>query len=581
MTSFSICLTNASGSAVVMNAEIELPSGAAQPSAGFRRCLPSRWPLWLALMLFTLLTALLAAISLGRCDGHLIYALDDAYIHMAIGRNVALHGVWGATSRHFGSSSSSLLWTSLIALADWLVGVCNATPLALDAVFAIAALAWSYREGRRRRLPPAVNAVMLVVLVASCPLATLVLSGMEHTLQIFVDLVFFFLACRVADMTSSPDDTHAWRKPRALAMTILAAAVVMVRFEGLFLVAAVCLVLAWRRRWALSLALCLAAWLPVAAYGFWSTRHGGLWLPNSVLIKANSLSFHTPGGVFLALGGRALMQLLTHGPATLYVLAASILLGLGWFFDRAHTHKGRTFLFVAIITSLLHFQFAEIGWLFRYEAYLVWMLVVAFFLAADDWFGSRRCLSRAPRFQLTALILAAALLAIGIGYRCARSVRLTLKAAPSIYRQQYQMGRFLARYYDGQSIAAHDIGAISYQTRDIDLLDIMGLDTTEVTRRKLARLTTGPWLAELARQHGVKIVMVYDSWLDKYAGHPPGWIKVASWTIADIGICGDNTVCFYVTDPGAASSLQIHLHEFSAQLPDGMSVTDENATAHR
>ena len=37
----------------------------------------------------------------------LVYGLDDAYIHMAIAKNLARHGVWGVTPFHFASASSS------------------------------------------------------------------------------------------------------------------------------------------------------------------------------------------------------------------------------------------------------------------------------------------------------------------------------------------------------------------------------------------------------------------------------------------------------------------------------------------
>jgi hypothetical protein len=40
--------------------------------------------------------------------GSFTYALDDAYIHLAMAKNFPL-GVWGTTRYEFSSSSSSLL----------------------------------------------------------------------------------------------------------------------------------------------------------------------------------------------------------------------------------------------------------------------------------------------------------------------------------------------------------------------------------------------------------------------------------------------------------------------------------------
>ena len=52
------------------------------------------WPLVLSLVVLWLTTVLLLVISLRLNNGHFAYGLDDAYIHMSIAENFALHGVW-------------------------------------------------------------------------------------------------------------------------------------------------------------------------------------------------------------------------------------------------------------------------------------------------------------------------------------------------------------------------------------------------------------------------------------------------------------------------------------------------------
>ena len=52
-------------------------------------------------MILALLVAGVIIISIRQNDGHIIYTLDDSYIHMALAKNLAQHGVWGITRYEF------------------------------------------------------------------------------------------------------------------------------------------------------------------------------------------------------------------------------------------------------------------------------------------------------------------------------------------------------------------------------------------------------------------------------------------------------------------------------------------------
>src|SRR6476469_7310825 len=79
--------------------------------------------------------------SLGLTGGELTYPLDDAFIHMALAKNLAEHGVWGVTPYGFTSPVSSLAWPVLIAMVDLIAGVHLWTPFWLNMVFGTALLA--------------------------------------------------------------------------------------------------------------------------------------------------------------------------------------------------------------------------------------------------------------------------------------------------------------------------------------------------------------------------------------------------------------------------------------------------------
>ena len=61
---------------------------------------------------FTLILGFSFYLSYSNLSGHqFIYPLDDAYIHLALSRNVAENGIWGINPNSFDSASSSILYT--------------------------------------------------------------------------------------------------------------------------------------------------------------------------------------------------------------------------------------------------------------------------------------------------------------------------------------------------------------------------------------------------------------------------------------------------------------------------------------
>src|SRR6266581_6972380 len=88
------------------------------------------WPLLAACALLLASIAVLLRASLELTGGHLVYTLDDPYIHMAMARSFAQHGVWGLTAQGFTSSTSSPIWTFIISAAFRLLGPQVWIPLA-------------------------------------------------------------------------------------------------------------------------------------------------------------------------------------------------------------------------------------------------------------------------------------------------------------------------------------------------------------------------------------------------------------------------------------------------------------------
>ena len=507
--------------------------------------LRGRWrPLAVGLVVLLLSVAALVAWSLPRSGRHLVYALDDAYIHMAMARNLAEHGVFGVTRHGFTSSSSSPLWTILLAGVFALFGARDVLPLALNVVFAAGLLVVADRVLRDRGVGAAARGLALVAVVFLTPVPPLVLVGQEHLLHGTITLLF------VGALASAPP------RPALLGLAPLLTAT---RYEGLFLALVACVVLAARRRAGFAVALGLAALVPVAVYGVVSISHGGYALPNPVILKG-ALGEGLTGWRRLALvpllGGWGELVRTPHVLA-LAVLAV-VALAARW---RSPSSPEGTLLIAFAGTAILHLQYARTGWFYRYEAYLVAFGIVAG-AAALHGLGDRV----RPAWLPAALAAAAALVG---AVRGARAHVETPGAVGNIYEQQIQMGRFLARFYPGEAVAANDIGAIDWLA-DLRVLDLWGLASREVAEAKLAGRFTTAGIGELARSRGVRVAVIYERWLDPAGGVPPEWVRAGRWRVARNVVLGDRTVAFYAVEPAEAAALADHLRAFAPELPPGV-----------
>ena len=187
------------------------------------------WPLGIAIGMLWLTIGVCLIISIRQNQGHLVYVLDDPYIHMAIAKNFTQHGVWGITKYGFSSSSSSLLWTLLLSFAYFLFGVNEVTPFVLNIIFGTILVIWIYFFMRKYISNAFFIFVVLSSIIFFTPLPALVFTGQEHTLHIFLTVAFVYLSARLLsrDRINSSEFIY---------LLILAALVIMIRYEGLFLV---------------------------------------------------------------------------------------------------------------------------------------------------------------------------------------------------------------------------------------------------------------------------------------------------------------------------------------------------------
>jgi len=527
----------------------------------------------LALAALVVPVAVIEYYVLRHTGGTFVYPLDDTFIHMALARNLSFHGVWGMNPYEFASASSSVLYTLLLAGLFKVFSVKVVIPFVVNCIVAVFLLAVVRRWLEKQGISGWGQLVLLLGVIFFTPLPILVVCGMEHGLQCLFS--FLFIIGFSEWLAGGERDRLPWR------VVVYGMMVTFIRYEGLFLVGIACLMLAYYRKWGLAFRLGAISVLPLVVFGIWSVAKGSYFLPNSVLLKS--------GGAPLSIGGMmhwldaVFVQKLTvvktdglpagtprPGISLLATQRLLIILPLVYlaFLKYVRQRASYGFIFILLLAcTLLQLCFASTGWLYRYEAYLVFCSTVI--VGVLVWKYGREAMRGSAvivRWMLVAVVFAAAFPFV---LRSAAAFSKTGSACVNIYQQQYQMGSFLHTYYDRGVNAVNDIGAVSYLTDGANI-DLWGLGNIKVARSKKGGYWTPGFLDSLCGAQHAGTAIVYEKWFSDSLLHR--WTKVATWGIANNVICGDDTVSFFSIRPADAPVLKKNLQEFEPRLPAGVLV---------
>jgi hypothetical protein len=213
----------------------------------------------------------------------------------------------------------------------------------------------------------------------------------------------------------------------------------------------------------------------------------------------------------------------------------------------------------------------DAGTFSRYEAYLIAFALLVIPAAIGQWLPRQISFKALPIVALGVLLITFLMNDIYTRYTRVANETPVVTATTEIYRQQYQMGRFLAAYYNDATVATNDIGAVNYFS-DINNVDLWGLGTVEVARAKATNSYTSAVMDQIADEAGVKLAIVYDEWLDLYGGVPDDWILVERWEYERAPvILGNRVVSFYALNEADLEQLQSNLDEFAPTLPNNIS----------
>lgn len=551
--------------------------------------------------------------------GRLIYTVDDAYIHLAMARSIAEHGVYGVVPTDFSSASSSPLWTLLLAglmvitpssLDEWvslLAGTLAAAAVLWMIVrtavraWAQSAATWGMGASQRPVTAGHGQALALALLAAVLPWALgqmqLVLCGMEHGLHMAVTMAFGLATAGVVARVGP-----VWP------MLLLGSLMTVVRFESVAPVLVAAGLLGWQRRWKLAVGLLAGAFGAIALQGLWSLAHGEAFLPNSVLVK---IAIHAPGGGAAVPTPVALEPLvavpLAQGvpappppppPGTLdKLLAFPLTVMTRWGGNLGHSFG----VLLALVTTLLlaAFRLGQ-GRLALYDRVLV-LLVVATVGAQTAMGGSPAAMERYQSYLAGFTLLSLARLGgslwlapwHGLSRQLAtwapvvilplaflpalvREARLPSGQMHLVYIGHWLPGEFLAEAVPDGAVVIEDLGAIAW-LRPKPLIDIFGLATHEVAQRVVKKSSDARFLEDVARRKGAVAALVRPSALPLEPLHalgsrPKSWIPVGFIGLKAKRTQWNQALVLFAIDPARVPALTESLRKFRARLPDDLVV---------
>lgn len=477
-----------------------------------------------------------------------IYPLDDAYIHLSMAKNFADFSVWGITQYEFSSTTSSPLFTFLLAILIKVFGNWEYIPLVANSLAGVALILVFHQY--LKQFSKLTYTVFLASLVLLMPLHLMIMTGMEHVFHALT-MVLALLAFKKYLENEAPRNFS-----NLALLSILATGF---RYESLFFIFFMCVYLFFiKREYFQSIALGLFAITPVLIYGWISVDHGSFFLPNSLILKGNTNDGIV--GFLTRVAGNAY-----RGISVLIL----ILILIVQIFSRSKTQnifidkiKNNAIPIVVFCGFAVHLLFANFGWLIRYEAYLVVVTLFAIAPFADDLFQNKIG-NQVLKFAMVILLL------ITFSMRFVLMLKFQSLASKNIFDQQIQLADFLHQYYRNSRVVANDIGAITY-FNNIHLLDTYGLGSIEVaTLRKEdhGKFTDNKklqaYIYNTAKLQDFEVALVFDKWVKM----PDYFSKVGTLTIQNNYMAGGTTVSFYSIKKENTDKVRNQLVEFSKQTP--------------
>jgi hypothetical protein len=547
-----------------------------------KRILLSKWEFALALLVLLVTIGYVVQISLRMNDGHLIYALDDAYIHMSIAKNFVMHNVWGITEHGFTSSSSSIIWPLLISISYVIFGVNEYTLLIMNIIFAALFVYAAHRILKAYNINQYLILALLLILIFAAPLPALLVSGMEHILQIITYIGSIFLASKLLTGEVKHESLKRYRGALLCMLTLAS----LTRYEGFVLTSLVALLFFFRKEFKYPLLILGLTFAPIAIYGAISIFNGWYFFPNSLILKGIQPAETLHDLLGLLYNRYELLELNYH---VVFYIVCIPLAFFGYYLQKRKLDSIGVSLIITFILLAVHVFFFRYGWFFRYEAYIVITALlfgaIAVIKTAEGLISARGMIlwKRAAAGSALAVFTAAALFYMHKTHE--DRIILGTKWAPVAMNDRYiehvYTAKFLEEYYNNSTVVLNDVGAAAFYS-DVKILDIYGLASFEpakfapylfTSRTDVFRSKTGTYRKEFDKwitgNNGEIAILQTGGWYIR-SFIPPEWEKIGMWEIPSNVVFGDKEVSFYCINPSEKERMVQALRKFSARLHPGV-----------
>ncbi|MHA1339927.1 MAG: hypothetical protein ACTSRZ_15620 [Promethearchaeota archaeon] len=588
--------------------------------------------------------------GINSCNGNIVFMLDDPYIHLSIVDTLLKNGVWGVNGQEFSSASSSFFYVLIEFLIAKIFNISSENliliPIILANIFNILIILFMFKVLNNFHFKNFSKTLILMGISILIPLPLHVLNGMEHSIQIFFSILFFdkaikFLSSLKNDKilekhnlynssnSISPQTKVALNKKIRNQILIITLLLTSIRIEGFLLIGAFILILLYKRKMSLLifvLELACISIIPIFVFGLYSFLNGGTFIPSSILTKVFG-TIVTEQNILKRFLGLGVFLDFVHNPFLSIATFLLIQLILLFYFEKIKINEINYSIILFLLAFFFHAEFSTFGAFYRYEAYLLAILIYILIELAipikllfqsnlsEEKNGAvkeeernkenkyfRKKLSNISKnnnrikqisyiqkrwaakgldfskndvktsiqasFVMIIIILTSiSILSIKINYNM-------IYASKNIYEQQYQMANFLKIYYDNKSIAANDIGAINFYT-NCYILDLIGLSNKDVSNFRIEHNYSTQSIRELCEKYNIAIAVIYDSWFNgELLPLPPSeWTKICEWNITNNVVCSDSLVSWYAVNPNYTTNLKQNLMEYQQNyLPEDIKV---------